>query len=1171
MRQNAGTATGLLALLALLFHAVYQGSEGEPAQDKGKDKKSESQKNNDSDDAAPEGPWLATRAFFHTPGSVPKKQQELTKQIGEINSPALPQPAAGLKRLLGAPNDLEAYSIIATVADPAHTRLALFFDGQVEAIERAAEVQGWEFAYQWLPWLDPFDASESDIAERRKQRGLEREQETYPGVLVFRRSFEREWTVHPEALFVFLVPETPTGGIAGDSFFAAMNLAKALKPMDQIRMLGPSFSGSFESLARIVKLWRDDHPNSDDFYHIAYSGTASGKKYADAFTRLTGLLQNGKTDQSQEITVSGGTATTSDYMCTFAHVIDQYHESGHAAILVEDESGFSSTVTEEKNSGKDKSCPQQEFHYYYFPRDIAHLRNAYQEAVGGTRARAKDVLPTLDFSLKDSARGEDSIPVFSDTQTPLAQSAVVAAITNDFKSKRIRLVFILATNSLDTLFLANYIRTGYPDARVIVAEADILFVPAAAQESLTGTLFLSTYPMFVEGNEWLTNQGELSPESHLVLSQSDMQGLFNVTRLLLRKIKPPSDQEKDVDLLGYRRFEAGSTEEQHPGLWLLSLTRSGFLPVDWYKGEQEGWFEKNPVRSTLRVGDLEAKFPLPEPSLGWYVTSLGVSFSIFAVCWMFVRCNPVKGPGCRPYWLALTDDREMRWPPLLGAGLSLFLFEWILVAPVGPLFFYGSRVVKATTATVLLALLALVGCAIMAKRCQGRGKPFKHPNYSWTLISIISLACTGIALTWGLLCYYPFGGRTTTALLFRFRSLQLYSGVSPALPLVLLSAIFFLGFVLYFYRYTEAGMGKPRLQLRNLTTVPSASAYYRALENAIGSPMRLSLADLIYRLVASASGVGLCTLVLWSHLTAFELQGYKCLLVSAFIILLFALTSACYDIWVVWRNLKRLLALVELFPLQPAFKRVSKPWPRTPVWAFWKSVSRQALAAQMIRALHDLNFHASEDSMTKDDLERFRGAASERFGAEPKSARGRLISYCEYEYASARIASQMLTERLRPLWRGSSSESLDDSEPTNDLPTLASRNRADFVALQFCNYFLYAAKQAQRIAWSISLGLLMLIVALNSYPVQAPLLVGRFVAVLFVAIGAVIVWVFAGMERNTILSIISRTKPGELTSDFWTQLIAMGILPLIGVMAHLFPALGNFLSSWIAPSVEALH
>jgi hypothetical protein len=77
--------------------------------------------------------------------------------------------------------------------------------------------------------------------------------------------------------------------------------------------------------------------------------------------------------------------------------------------------------------------------------------------------------------------------------------------------------------------------------------------------------------------------------------------------------------------------------------------------------------------------------------------------------------------------------------------------------------------------------------------------------------------------------------------------------------------------------------------------------------------------------------------------------------------------------------------------------------------------------------------------------------------------------------------------------------------------------------------------------------------------------------VLFLGTGLVVCQALAGMERHPILSKIARSKPGELNREFWAQLIALGGLPLLGVLAHLFPSISRFLFSWIAPSVEALR
>ena len=37
------------------------------------------------------------------------------------------------------------------------------------------------------------------------------------------------------------------------------------------------------------------------------------------------------------------------------------------------------------------------------------------------------------------------------------------------------------------------------------------------------------------------------------------------------------------------------------------------------------------------------------------------------------------------------------------------------------------------------------------------------------------------------------------------------------------------------------------------------------------------------------------------------------------------------------------------------------------------------------------------------------------------------------------------------------------------------------------------------------------------------------------------------------------------------RLVVMGILPLIGVLSHLFPAVSNFFSSWVVPTMQSMR
>jgi hypothetical protein len=108
-------------------------------------------------------------------------------------------------------------------------------------------------------------------------------------------------------------------------------------------------------------------------------------------------------------------------------------------------------------------------------------------------------------------------------------------------------------------------------------------------------------------------------------------------------------------------------------------------------------------------------------------------------------------------------------------------------------------------------------------------------------------------------------------------------------------------------------------------------------------------------------------------------------------------------------------------------------------------------------------------------------------------------------------------------------------------------------------------------ATSLSLSFVLLVLIFNSYRPDGPQLVSRFMGVVFVVIGIAVWHVFSQMERNPILSTMAHTTAGELSAEFWIQLLALGGLPLLGVLAHMFPSVSHFLFQWIAPSVEAAH
>ncbi len=444
-----------------------------------------------------EGPWIATRAVVaDLPGVRPSPGPPPSRRPAGAGS------APNYRDVFGT-GKLDIETVIATIPDPWHTRLALLMDGELDAIEVAATEAGWVFAAQWLPWTDPIDPDEKDPDKRRKQRRAARDQEDEPGVLVFRQAVDRGWNrFNSKLLLVFLVGETPTGGIDRAQFWNARTYGKQLNGgQNRVFVLGPTFSGSFHSLADL--LGQDASSK-----YVIRSGNASSMPDAEALRA---------TDPT--IDFRSANMNSDDFRVDFRAALDALDISrGSAAILAEDETRFGTAVStpipdpNQPHAASTGTQPKEDLLgdvlTLSFPRDISQLRNAFRDTQTPTGGKA--LPPEVDFSLKDTEIGEDSIPSFSGPQGPLLQDARLEQAVDIIRRDQIRAVEIIASNSLDVLFLARVLQKKSPDTRIIVPYAHLLFVEAARTAALRNVLALSSYPLFGE-RHWLLDPGRRVP------------------------------------------------------------------------------------------------------------------------------------------------------------------------------------------------------------------------------------------------------------------------------------------------------------------------------------------------------------------------------------------------------------------------------------------------------------------------------------------------------------------------------------------------------------------------------------------------------------------------------------------------------------------------------------
>src|SRR5262249_41546352 len=94
--------------------------------------------------------------------------------------------------------------------------------------------------------------------------------------------------------------------------------------------------------------------------------------------------------------------------------------------------------------------------------------------------------------------------------------------------------------------------------------------------------------------------------------------------------------------------------------------------------------------------------------------------------------------------------------------------------------------------------------------------------------------------------------------------------------------------------------------------------------------------------------------------------------------------------------------------------------------------------------------------------------------------------------------------------------------------------------------------------------------AMSTYPFDPRQCLSAVLVGLFVAVGTVIVKVYAEMHRDATLIPVTNTKSGELGGEFWMKGLAFGFAPLLGLMTRALPGITDFVRSWLQPGLSSL-
>ncbi|MGC2660984.1 MAG: hypothetical protein WA324_23770 [Bryobacteraceae bacterium] len=1210
-----GASAGILAVVALVLHIAVPKTGTPPAAstvartgaiaDKAGSAPTGTSEGGTAQPPKIEGPWLAAQTFFHeepegiecpapTGGSASlpvvgcASTADFT-HLSEIESCANDSGCSErLARFFGVANNsgqkpLIQY-VLATIPDPLHTRLALSTDSSIEAIEKAAFDSHWEFAAQWLPWYDGADLSEKDPEKRKSQRALVKEQESQPGLLIFRhapvsdgatRSKSSGYRFDENVLFVFVIGETPTAGINGVSFRIARAYMRAFGGGREVRVAGPSFSGSYYSLSQLIEAdqlrdeQREASEASSDLKYYVRNGTASSSDAADALKR-TRCVHTGCID----LRSTGENST--DHARNLKRVLDYLRiQPSQAAILSEDDTAFSQQLRYTDRS--DRTLVLR------FPRDISHLRNVYRDV--NQNADGQNAASSVELSLKDAESGEDTVPIFSAAQTPAAQNAVLENIINDIRGSQVRLVELAATNVLDALFLAEVLRQQCPDTRLLVDQPDLLFVKAAQTAPLGGLLAISSYPLFPASRHWSLDS---TGTEHPVHENSGAEALYNAVASLLL---PPDQQSRLNDYA----WDGG----RWPRSWLLELSRRGFSPVELLQNREASWYFEDPSSS-------KASFRLAIPSKLWLLlTSIFAAVSLGLCAWI----TYLHGNKFELTWsVAATDGRH-----IADAYRLMILFFALLILAVGQAILYIPLLVAGAPIDLgelrgeyVFHLLSIAGIAVPFGFAVWLLKPiFAKPRLT---AMRYAYAAFGLAFAflipalWYIACSRAEGH---AGFFFAMRAVEMNAGTSPSLPILLLLAALFLFSSCHLVRFYFAISHRPRMFTAAVDRFSKGKlrSCRRAMNRVLVWPMGMRPRQQVNLALAIAGALVFADLVMGAQAKLSSTEGRwfdaVTFILISFVTAAIALTTI--QIKECWAALQQVLVRLRVLPLVCGFTQSRDPGQKVPIWARRFDLQSLDLPTKSVVILHNLGLAITNRSLLFPELcpnqistwyTDYRDTLSNLIAGTIPNKEGTTAGrhdikmdraavrkeFGHLRYLGATI-SHTLNERLVvPAWIKSqlplmpnlpdkkAKSGNDCGDSTEQLPSELAET---FVVFQYSMFISYGVRQIQNLLLSVSLGYALLVLALNVYSLEAARSINRFLLVCFVVISVVIWRVMSQMERDPILSRLSGTKEGELNREFYVKIIGYGALPIVTLLGSQFPAIGHFLTSWVEPSLEA--
>ena len=795
--------------------------------------------------------------------------------------------------------------------------------------------------------------------------------------------------------------------------------------------------------------------------------------------------------------------------------------------------------------------------------------------------------------------------------------------------ERYSYVGIVATDVRDATFLAREVRRHCPATVLFTLNSDLLYAHPDSNQFTRGMLVITPYPLF--NLEQLWTFPYRGGETRLQFSSQAAEGVYNATLALLHQdgkmvdyggpLPRATGAPQSVVHKPSLWVTAIGNGETLPIRLLKWEDGTGYtyspVPAGGTSDPQaedaqkpnvgRGLYNENSVVVVIVLSLLLSTFAV------LIVSQYGLAKKKKATD----RISALLGDTASPaYW---SESRLF----LLCCCASLLTFYIVVAVDFCLPFIAGrelGRSVQTTLTPKVAMVLSLLTILLLLLATQAlvaafRAAPGGQKGSASEVTLFALLGCTLVFVLAGLLVvsWYAAVKQYPASGLFSFlRSFDLGGGLSPLLPLFCVATAACLWSLCSFRRLriidilrASGTVGRTDPWLSFLSLEGRSFNGVRELENNIKH--NLESASVIS--VQGYTALLAVALVVGHYffdsrlVRALESRPFYWVFEAAFFIVYWALLMELIRLVLAWRGLHLLLQRLSWHPLRAAFKRYHQRFPNlakmnltSPPASFAALESSVEQAGRLLWTARTASQAADTDPELRELLQR----SIPEWESQVQVAQAELYEALRLQWSdSSQVEGHSLLEpvrkkrasRLQGDWRQSlraRRRAHARSVPTH---AISDKTRGDsvgfpvtrkaqfrlttaffdqveeFIVTRIVNFLAVVFPSLQNLGYFVLVGLLLMLLAVTSYPFQPRNEFLFFNWVVILSFVGTVFWIFVQMGRDTVLSLLNGTKPGEV--NFNRELVLrVGLYigaPLLALLGAQFPeSLGKILSVFTA-------